>query len=125
MKTGTRKALNFDFDTHSLEYFYPSGDANYRNGYQDVRRFLESKGFEHRQGSGYCSAQAMSMSEVTDIAAQLLEKYPWLGACIKKLDVTEIGAVHDLTYLVQNSPAPAQERGWDAPERTSSWDAER
>lgn len=47
------KALNFDLDTHQLKEHYPG--ANYRQAYDDLRRFFKRHRFSHRQGSGYIS----------------------------------------------------------------------
>lgn len=47
------KALNFDLDTHQLQEHYPG--ANYRQAYDDLRRFFKKHRFLHRQGSGYIS----------------------------------------------------------------------
>ena len=63
------KALNFDLDTHQLKAHYPG--ANYRQAYDDLRRFFKRHQFSHRQGSGY------------------------------KIDVTNIGRQHDLTELLK------------------------
>lgn len=37
------KALNFDLDTHQLKAHYPG--ANYRQAYDDLRRFLNDISF--------------------------------------------------------------------------------
>lgn len=37
------KALNFDLDTHQLQEHYPG--ANYRQAYDDLRRFFRSTAF--------------------------------------------------------------------------------
>ena len=42
------KALNFDLDTHQLQEHYPG--ANYRQAYDDLRRFFKKHRFLHRQG---------------------------------------------------------------------------
>ena len=53
----TRKAINFDLDTHRLEEWYPT--PNWRNAYMDIRNYMQEHGFEHRQGSGYISKSDM------------------------------------------------------------------
>lgn len=32
---------------------------------------------------------------------ELVQKIPWIGACINKIDVTNIGRQHDLTELLK------------------------
>ena len=53
-----RKGINFDLNTQALKEYYPKGD--WHNAYADVRDFFEANGFEHIQGSGYHSVEAMS-----------------------------------------------------------------
>ena len=54
-----KKAINFDLDTKKLREFHPKGITQ---AYTDIRNFLESMGFEHRQGSGYVSKEPMGRS---------------------------------------------------------------
>ncbi len=53
-----RKGINFDLNTQALKEYYPKGD--WHNAYADVRDFFEANGFEHIQGSGYHSVEAIS-----------------------------------------------------------------
>ena len=57
-----RKAINFDLDTATLRRFF--GEDGRRKAYSDVGRFLKTKGFEHRQGSGYRSIGALSEADI-------------------------------------------------------------
>lgn len=46
------KALNLDLDTHQLKEHYPG--ANYRQVYDDLRRFFKQLKFSHIEGDrGY------------------------------------------------------------------------
>lgn len=56
------KALNFDLDTHQLKAHYPG--ANYRQAYDDLRRFFKRHQFSHRQGSGYISDTKLSTADI-------------------------------------------------------------
>ncbi len=47
----TRKAINFDLSTNELESIF--GKNNTSKPYSDIKRFMESNGFMHRQYSGY------------------------------------------------------------------------
>lgn len=93
------KALNFDLDTHRLEEYY-SG-ASYRQAYDDLRRFFERHNFSHRQGSGYISETKLSTADIFDLMDELSRLLPWIGNCINKIDVTNIGRQHDLTELLR------------------------
>lgn len=93
------KALNFDLDTHQLKAHYPG--ANYRQAYDDLRRFFKRHQFSHRQGSGYISDAKLSTADIYDLMDELVQKLPWIGACVNKIDVTNIGRQHDLTEILK------------------------
>ena len=59
------KALNFDLDTHQLQEHYPG--ANYRQAYDDLRRFFKKHQFSHRQGSGYISKDKLTTADIYDL----------------------------------------------------------
>ncbi len=93
------KALNFDLDTHQLKQHYPG--ANYRQAYYDLRRFFARYNFSHRQGSGYISDIKLGTADIYDLMDELSHEFPWIGICINKIDVTNIGRQHDLTELLK------------------------
>ncbi|HIY00463.1 MAG TPA: hypothetical protein IAA26_01220 [Candidatus Blautia faecipullorum] len=93
------KALNFDLDTHQLEKHYPG--SNYRKAYKDLRRFFKRHSFSHRQGSGYISDEKLSTADIYDLMEELSYEFPWIGICVNKIDVTNIGRQHDLTDLLK------------------------
>lgn len=93
------KALNFDLDTHKLREQYPG--ANYRRAYDDLRRFLKEHHFSHRQGSGYLSDERLSTADIYDLMDDLSQRFSWVGTCVRKIDVTNVGRQHDLTDLLK------------------------
>lgn len=93
------KALNFDLDTQHLKTHYPG--ANYRQAYDDLRRFFKRHQFSHRQGSGYISDTKLSTADIYDLMDELAQNLPWIGICVSKIDVTNIGHQHDLTELLK------------------------
>ncbi|WP_343209424.1 VapD family protein [Anaerolentibacter hominis] len=93
------KALNFDLSTHQLKEHYPG--ANYRHACDDLRRFFKRNRFTHRQGSGYISDVRMTTADIYDLMDELSLEFPWLGSCVNKIDVTNIGRQHDLTDLLK------------------------
>lgn len=93
------KALNFDLDTHRLKEYY-SG-KNYRQAYGDLRRFFKHHQFSHRQGSGYISDTKLATADIYDLMDELSQTLPWMGVCVNKIDVTNIGRQHDLTELLK------------------------
>lgn len=93
------KALNFDLATKQLKEHYPG--ANYRQAYDDLRRFFNRHHFSHRQGSGYISDDKLSTADIYDLMDELSRQYPWLGICVSKIDVTNVGRQHDLIELLK------------------------
>ena len=85
----TRKAINFDLSENLLKKYYPS--IHYRNAWRDIKIYLESNDFRHRQYSGYVSKGYMSMSDLGNIIIGMAEYYSWLGLCVQQLDVTIVG----------------------------------
>ncbi len=92
------KAINFDLDTHQLEEYYPG--SRYNQAYYDLRRFFKSHGFSHRQGSGYISNSKLSSADIYDLMDDLGREFEWIGFCVRKIDVTNVGSQHDLTDLL-------------------------
>jgi pemK-like protein 1 len=50
-KRDSRKAINFDLSTNTLEELFDKG--NTKKPYADIKKFMEENGFMHRQYSGY------------------------------------------------------------------------
>lgn len=101
------KAINFDLDTRQLKVCYPGKD--YRKAYHDLRRFFDRHNFEHRQGSGCLSKEKLATADIYDLMDDLTQAMPWLGGCVAKIDVTNIGQQHDLLDLVRPIELPAEE----------------
>lgn len=61
--------LAFDLSTEQLEKIYSvQTGKSYTNAYNDIRKFLEKRGYKHRQGSVYHSAVEKSHGDViTDL----------------------------------------------------------
>lgn len=93
------KAINFDLDTHHLKMHYPG--INYRQAYNDLRGFFKRHKFSHRQGSGYISDTKLGTADIYDLMDELSKQFPWIGNCVNKIDVTNIGRQHDLTELLK------------------------
>jgi len=95
-----RKSLNFDLDTKKLKEHYSS--KNYTEAYNDIKKFLLKNGFEHRQGSGYISKEAMTRIAVTSVIKEINIKYPWLYPCCKTLDYYDVGKEHSGLEILEN-----------------------
>ena len=116
MERKTFKALNFDMDTHQLKVHYPG--ANYRQAYDDLRRFFKRHGFSHRQGSGYLSDQRLGTADIFDLMDELGRQFPWAADCVRRIDVTNVGRQHDLTELLRPAEELAMEEVLLLPQET-------
>ena len=92
------KAINFDLDTVKLREFYP----RYQQAYKDLLIFFKKNNFSHRQGSGYLSNEKLSSADIVDLFGELQKVFSWADTCIKKIDVTNVGAQYDLTELLRS-----------------------
>ena len=101
-----RKNINFDIDTNM--YTEITGKAA-PSAYYELRKFLESNDFLHRQGSGYISKYPMKPYEISDMITKMSQKFPWLKSCVKEFDVTNIGKQFSLIQTIKDAPAPEQE----------------
>ena len=89
----SRRAIYFDLSQDKLAVFY--GKQNTNQAYFDIRKEMLKLGFEHRQGSGYCSKNAISDSRLFRVMKTLCKRLPWLGFCVNKIDATTIGQTFD------------------------------
>ena len=90
------KAIYFDLDTKKLKEHFP----RYQKAYSDLLRFFKKKNFSHRQGSGYVSNEKMTTADIVDIIGDMKTEFEWLGACVKRVDVTNVGVQYDLKELL-------------------------
>lgn len=96
------KAVNFDLDTKQLKSLYLNNRSlSYLKAYKQIGTFLKSRGFVHRQWSGYISRDKLSHMDIYNIITDLDKTFPWLSKCVTKFDVTDIGEQHDLMYIFQ------------------------
>ena len=84
-----------------MQQYYPS--SNWHKAYDDIKRFLLSHGFKHRQGSGYFSEQKIKKTTLASILKALSRQFPWLSKCAKQFDITNIGAQYSALKLISNA----------------------
>ena len=97
-----KKALNFDIDTNKYEWLTSKPAPN---AYYEIRHFLEQRGFEHRQGSGYVSKTSLSDTDVNTLITEMSLSIKWLKDCAKQFDVTNVGRQHSVLKTIQNVSA--------------------
>ena len=88
------KAINFDLDTAELRKFGMQSKA-----YSILKREFKLAGYTHRQYSGYLSKEPLSSDDVIQQIYNIIQKYPWLTQCAKKIDATNI--INDIKYDIK------------------------
>lgn len=94
-----RKALNFDLDTKKYEEITGKSAPT---AYYQIQKFLENRGFEHRQGSGYVSSKSLNDAEITSLTRQMGKAFSWLRDCLKQFDVTNVGSQYSLLQIMSD-----------------------
>ncbi len=86
MDSETRKALNFDFNTHFITDNMSKMQIQgvYNKAYYDIRKYLTSNGFEHTQESGYTSIEPIGYASVQTLVEDLTTEIPYLRNSIMR-----------------------------------------
>lgn len=92
-----RQGIHFDMDTKELKKYYPK--TAWRKSYDDIRAFLNSRGFAHEQGSGYHSENPMLRAEALNIIEDMIEHLPWLSKCVRICMVADVPATFDISHM--------------------------
>jgi len=97
-----RKEFTFDLKVEELKKEF--GEKNYTKGWEELGRFFSiRKKFEHRQGSVYCSTEKMSIVDIYVLVKELKKECPWLKNCLTRMDVADIGEIHELTDMIKEN----------------------
>lgn len=98
----SRKAFHFDLSEERLKCFYPGDTPNaYKRAWGEIRTFMEERGFEHTQYSGYESLNVLTDYEAYNVILRLQEKFPWFMQCAQVATLTDIGETHDVLMLLK------------------------
>ncbi len=97
----SRKSINFDLNDSLLKKHYLS--KNYKNGWRDIKRFLEKSNFVHRHYSGYVSKDCITMSDVLNLVTEMSKQLVWLKQCVKEFDVTIVRDHYSLLLNIFNT----------------------
>lgn len=96
-----KKEFTFDLCVDELKNVFTQ--QKFTKGYDQLYQFFCIKNnFEHRQGSVYCSRERLSTHDVFDIVERLRKECPWLKTCLTRMDVADVGEVHELTSLIKD-----------------------
>ena len=99
MDSAQRKGINFDLDTEALKQHYPKGD--WHNAYTDVRNFFRRNGFEHIQGSGYHSIEAMSEAKAMAVIYDMTKELPWLNYCVNICTIADVPELYNISHVFE------------------------
>lgn len=91
-------AVAFDLDIESLKksYHVPS----YENAWGDIRKFMESKGFQWQQRSLYFGGETVNAVTCVITIVELSKKFPWLSKSVKDIRMLRIDEFNDLMAAV-------------------------
>lgn len=118
-----RKEIAFDLDTKMLQRYYPGKD--WKAAYKDIRKFMLKHNFEWRQGSVYVSQKGKTFFETANMLNSLSTEQSWLNVCMRDCTVTNVGRMHDQTYLFSKERLLQKlEKGKDVKAKTSEKEKE-
>lgn len=105
----SRKAFHFDLSEERLKCFYPGDTPNaYKRAWGEIHTFMEERGFEHTQYSGYESLNVLTDYEAYNVILRLQEKFPWFMQCAQVATLTDIGETHDVLELLREEAQSAR-----------------
>lgn len=87
-------AIVFDLDTATLEQTYPN--PSWRNAYADVRRVLETKGFDWQQGPTYFGNEAVTAVDCVLAVQELKRQFEWFQPSVRDIRMLRIEENNDL-----------------------------
>ena len=91
---GSMYAIVFDLDTQMLEQTYPN--TSRRNAYSDVRRILETRGFDWQQGSTYFGNDRVTAVDCVLAVQELKRNFPWFKPSVRDIRMLRIEENNDL-----------------------------
>jgi virulence-associated protein VapD len=91
-------AIVSDMDIELLRNNY--GDP-YNNAYIEIRKVLQSHGFNWQQGSVYFGGEAINAVACVLAAIDLSARLPWFAASVRDIRMLRIEELNDLMPAVQ------------------------
>ena len=110
-------AIVFDLEVSDLETHYPDPDNSYQNAYEEVRKFLEAKGFTRQQGNVYFGdIDKIDAVKCVMAVNALSQQLPWFKECVTDIRMLRIeddnyltpalGAYNELESTEVSPPLP-------------------
>lgn len=96
-----RYAINFDLSIKQLEEFYSKEHP--KRAYSEIKKYMLTHGFFHRQWSGYISKGTMTKPELLQFTKELHNHFQWLINCEGSMDATVITDIFDIKQMILDS----------------------
>lgn len=90
-------AVTFDIDTNCLS----ENGVNHSKVYSDIRKFMESNGFQWQQGSVYFGSNTINAVTCVIIIQALAKSIPYFATCVKDVRMLKIEENNDLMPAVK------------------------
>ncbi|MHB1651868.1 MAG: virulence factor [Desulfitobacteriaceae bacterium] len=81
-------AIAFDLDTQVLADSYHN--LSHNNAYNEIRTYLETKGFGHQQGSVYFGDNTIDAVKTVLAVQGLARKFPWFAPSVRDIQMLRI-----------------------------------
>jgi len=94
-------AIAFDLDTLVLADNYHNQSHN--NAYNEIRIYLESKGFGHQQGSVYFGDETIDAVKTVLAVQGLTKKFPWFAPSVRDIQMLRIEEHSNLLPAIHSS----------------------
>jgi virulence-associated protein VapD len=94
-------AIAFDLDTQILAENYHNPSHN--NAYNEIRIYLESKGFGHQQGSVYFGDSTIDAVKTVLAVQGLVRKFPWFAPSVKDIQMLRIEEYSNLMPAIHEN----------------------
>jgi virulence-associated protein VapD len=94
-------AITFDLDMDTLKAAYPG--PSYTNAYSDIRRVLDSHGFDWVQGSVYFGNDAVTPVTCVLAVLDMKAKHPWFASSVRDMRMLRIEDNNDLMPIIQGA----------------------
>lgn len=92
-------AIAFDLDTRILQESHPV--PSYNNAYMDIRRELETLGFDWQQGSVYFGNASVDAVTCVLAVQRLTAKFNWFGPSVRDIRMLRIEENNDLMPAIE------------------------
>lgn len=92
-------AIAFDLDLETLKLTYHNDSFN--NAYNDIARFLQTKGFDRVQGSVYFGNDKVDAVKTVMAVNQLSKQFSWFGSSVRDIRMLRIEENNDLRPAIE------------------------